>query len=1090
MAGEFKNITIKFRGDATELTAALARVNGDMKGTTRDLNDVQRLMRFKEGAESVELMGQKVKLTTDRVGEWRERVSTLEAAQSELGERTADNADKFDRVTLRLQEARVQLEHYVNEMHEAEQAYDRNATKLGSFGAALKEGGGAIQTAGQKMQAVGGALTAGVTMPIVALGTATVRSAVAIDSALTDVRKTVDGTEEDYAKLREAALKASETQPVDAATLLQIEALGGQLGFSIDELEEFARVASGLDVSTNMGWEQASTEMAQFANVMQMSHGDISRYASSIVALGNNFSTTESDISNMAQRIMGAGKQVGMSVPEVLGMSAALTSMGINAEAGGSAISTIMSGIDVDVATGSDHLQKWADIAGMSSEQFAAAWSSDVVGTLGTVLSRMGELDGEGGNLSATLDDLGIGAIRQTDVLKRLAGNSQLYTDAIKMSNQAYEENIALQREVDNKNESTASKFQVLANRISNIAAEIGQPIADALLGMVDAVEPIIQKVGDLARAFAEMEPAQQQQIVKWGLMAAAAGPLITVVGKITSGVGGLVMSLGSGAQSVAGFFGQISRGNGVMTAMNTTFTGASTALMGLKVILGGLALGAVVAVVASIVSEVAEATKRQREFSEALAGMNGAIDDSVGYLEGYVSKVGMTSTEAKSLSTSTEELTDTIVQHNKRMGEMSSEARTTSQQLQRYKDVIDELGGRSDLSADKQAELKWAVDKVNEALGTNIDLQDVVNGTYEDENGQIQSTIDMLDALIAKRQEEAYIKADQNIYDEAVENEVKMQDAYADSKKALDEYVRGQIGYYRQTEEFANASEESIIAFMRAHDSTFQDLEQNMRNAGFAADAAAEEVTTAYQRMGNDQALVDAGFSVEDFRSKLVDAGLTANAHADIESSAFQRMLSSCGGDLDRLVSMIVQYNSLSIGGQKVELDASGAMWTLDEFGRKIRSLDGTTAVTYVKTVLTDEDRRTLAGQVSGGYAGGGHYTQAKGGAIPRHASGVIFTGPTLTSVGGRTGIVGEQGAEAYVSAGKNNYIVPLTNKQYSQPFIDDLSQGVVDTLVKAGAVGGGGPTYNINGMTYLPGSAVASHVDAIFKQVLLEEG
>ena len=1091
MAGEFKNITIKFRGDASELTAALARINTDMRGTSRDLNDVQRLMRFKEGADSVEMLGQQLRLTTDRVGEWRERVSALESAQSALGDRTEDNAEQYDRVTLRLQEARVQLEHYVSEMHEAEQAYDRHATKLGSFGLALRDGGSAISKAGEGMQRVGASLTTSVTVPLVALGTATVRASTEIDTALTNVRKTVDGTEEDYERLREAAVAASETQPVDAATLLNIEALGAQLGFDIDELSEFARVASGLDVATNMNWEQAATEMAQFANVMKMDHDDIGRYASAIVALGNNFATTESDVSAMAQRIAGAGAQIGMSVPDVLGMSAALTSMGITAEAGGSAISTIMAGIDKDVATGSENLSRWAEIAGKTPQEFAESWKGDVVGTLGDVLTNMGELKDEGGNLSVLLEDLGIGSIRQTDTLKRLAGNSEQYADAIGMANQAYEENVALQKEVDNRNESTASKFQVLANKITNIAAEIGAPIAEALLDVVDAAEPLIQKVGDLARAFAEMDTEQQQQIVKWGLMAAAAGPLLTVVGKLTSGFGGFLMNLGTTAQNMAGFFGQIQRGEGVMTALESSFSGAGTAISGLKVMLGGLAIGAVVAGIAALAKAYQDTIKEQRDFHEALAGMGGYLDEGAGHLEGFAEQVGLTSTQAKELSTSTEELTKAMQEHDSAMREIEGGARTTSAQLQRYRDVIDELGGKTELSVDQQSKLQWALDGLNEQLGTNYTMEDLLKNSYEDEQGTIDDLVGHIDELIEKRQQEARVKADQSLYDEAVENETRMQDAYANSKRALEEYTRGQIGYYRQTEQFANASEEEIIAFMRDHDETYKQLEQDMRNAGFAAGAAADEVTTAEQRMANDQALINAGYNIDEFRGAMDRAQVTSRDLADVSTSDFQRMLDLCGGDLDRLAEMVRNYSSLKVGGQTVEINADGAMQTLDRFGRKVAEYDGKEVKTYIKTILTDEDRRTLKGEYSGGYSSGGHYTQAKGGAIPRHAAGVIFTGPTLTSVDGQTGIVGEQGAEAYVSAGRNNYIVPLTNKQYSQPFIDDLSAGVVNYLAKNGMLGGsGGPTYVMNGVSYLPGSAIASHMEAIFREVMLEEG
>ena len=309
MAGEFRGLTIKFRGDTGDLSKALSTINGEMRGTQRNLNEVQRLLLNKEGSRNVELLGRKMQLTTDRVAQWQERVDTLQAAQDELGDRTDENAAAYDKVSERLAMAKANLEQYTAAMHEAEAAYDRQATMLGKIGQGMQDAGGTLTKLGDGMQATGAKLTTSVTLPLVAGASAAVKATMDIDDALTGVRKTVDGTEEQYQQLRDAAVEASKQQPVDAATILNIESLGAQLGFGIEELEEFSRVASGLDVATNMNWEDASTNMAQFSNIMQMSHDDVGRYASTIVDLGNNFATTEADVSNMSMRIAAGSRR-------------------------------------------------------------------------------------------------------------------------------------------------------------------------------------------------------------------------------------------------------------------------------------------------------------------------------------------------------------------------------------------------------------------------------------------------------------------------------------------------------------------------------------------------------------------------------------------------------------------------------------------------------------------------------------------------------------------------------------------------------------------------------------------------------------
>lgn len=417
-------------------------------------------------------------------------------------------------------------------------------------GAKWAEMGGTIHNVGQSMEDLGGKLTRGVTVPMVAGAGLAIKAATDLDTAFTNVKKTVDMDAESLEQLKQGAIELSKVQPVSAEDILNAEALGGQLGIANENLEDFARVVSGLDIATDMDLEQAAMNLAQFANITQMSQADMERYGSTIVDLGNNMATTESSISDMAMRVAAAGHQVGMSEADILGLSAALTSMGISAEAGGTAISTIMSQIDKDVATGSEGLATWAETAGMSAEQFAAAWQGDPVQALSAVLSGLDEATESGGNMSLMLDDLGISSLRQTDVMKRLAGNSSQLADAVDLANEAWEENGALQAEVDNRNDSLASKFEVLKNRAHAVAVEVGEPLADALLDAIDAAEPLIKGVTDLAEAFANADEGTQQMVIQMGAALAAAGPLLTVTGKLTKGVGNVVTLVGRGKQA------------------------------------------------------------------------------------------------------------------------------------------------------------------------------------------------------------------------------------------------------------------------------------------------------------------------------------------------------------------------------------------------------------------------------------------------------------------------------------------------------------------------------------------------------------
>lgn len=641
------------------------------------------------------------------------------------------------------------------------------AGNLANAGAAAAAMGGSVYNAGQKMENIGTAATKYVTLPIAAAAAACGKAAVDIDTSLTNVRKTVDGTAEQYEQLKDAAIEFSKTNAVSASQILDIQALGAQLGFARDELQEFGEVTSGLDIATNMNAEQAGTEMAQFSNITKMAHGQISNYASAIVGLGNTSATTESDISSMAMRIAAAGTQVGMSQADILGVSAALASMGVEAEAGGTAISTIMANIDKSVAKGSDALKGWADQAGMSTEEFtsamasnadqfksladsagmtvkelskevldnsdalstwastagmsadefSAAWKDDPVQALASVFSGMEAATEAGGNMSLMLEDLGIDSIRQTDIMKRLAGNSELVTKSVATANDEWEKNTALQNEVDNRNESMAARFEMLKNKVIAVAESVGKPLVDAALDFVDAAEPVIDIVSDAAETFSNMSEADQKMVV--GLVAAAAafGPVVTVAGKLTKAAGSGITKIGKFNQSLAIFATAAKDGKGKMTGMAASlgdFAGKTT--IGTKAATGlakGLSvaskavpvLGAAFAVfeigsfVGSIMRANSEAGKLEAQFwstsraNEALGESYRAAASKLPEADMLVSASGQTVAELDSVvSTAEQNIT----------GILSS---ALEEQRQLRQEDIDAINGYNQQIADAYAE-------------------------------------------------------------------------------------------------------------------------------------------------------------------------------------------------------------------------------------------------------------------------------------------------------------------------------------------------------------------------------------------------
>lgn len=193
------------------------------------------------------------------------------------------------------------------------------------------------------------------------LGVGAVTTAIQFESAFAGVGKTVDGIMTDTGQLttagqqmRNAFIDLSTTMPTSFVELSKIGEVAGQLGIGKDSLVDFTKTAAMMGDTTNVSADTAATAMGRMANIFQaqLSEAGISademasRTGSAVVDLGNKFATTESEIFNFAERISGAGAVAGLTIPDVLGIGAAMSSVGVEAEAGGTAVQKVLMGMN------------------------------------------------------------------------------------------------------------------------------------------------------------------------------------------------------------------------------------------------------------------------------------------------------------------------------------------------------------------------------------------------------------------------------------------------------------------------------------------------------------------------------------------------------------------------------------------------------------------------------------------------------------------------------------------------------------------------------------------------------------------------
>lgn len=303
---------------------------------------------------------------------------------------------------------------------------------------------------------------------------ATIGTAIAYESAFAGVRKTVDGTEQQLQALSDEFIAMSKVMPVTADEFAKIGEIAGQLGVPIEQIGEFSKTVAMISDTTNLTQEQAATDFARFANIMQMPLENIGRLGSAVVDLGNKGASTEQEIIAMALRIAGAGATLGLTEPQVLGWANALSSLGIEAEMGGSAISRTMLEIASSVSNGGKGLEKFAKVAGLSVDDFKKKFKQDANGAIVDFVNGLRKIQDKGGDTISVLDSLGITEIRQRDTLLRLANSGDVLTTSIDNGNVAWKSNTALQVEAEKRYKTTASQLTILKNNWADLGRQLG----------------------------------------------------------------------------------------------------------------------------------------------------------------------------------------------------------------------------------------------------------------------------------------------------------------------------------------------------------------------------------------------------------------------------------------------------------------------------------------------------------------------------------------------------------------------------------------------------------------------------------------
>lgn len=505
MNGEF---TRTFRAAQSELSATQKEIQA-LGRTQADISAYQKQQAAIDNTKKkLEVLQQQYDNIQKEISETGTYSSDLENKLLSKQQQIEKTSDALGRQTQRLDELGTALHEAGVDTSNLGQESTRLGKKIDELAEQERQAADGAEDFGDRsteaLEAVQSALAAlGITKLLHAIYDefrACVDASVEFESAMTGVAKTTDLTDAEFAAMSDAVQELSTEIPATTTELAAIAETAGQLGIEKNSLLDFTEVMAMLGTATNMTSEEAATMLAQFASITGMDPKLYSNLGSAIVDLGNNFATTEKNIADMSQTIAAAGSIAGMSEADIVGIAAAVTSLGISAQNGGTQMTKLISEINSAVSSG-EGLEEWASVAGMSADAFAQAWGNDAANALDAFIIGLNGAYSSGQDVYGILSDLGITETRMVTMITSLAKSGTRLTDTLNVSNQAWVKNTALTGEAEKRYATTESKLTLMQNAYNNLKVAVGDNYTPALQKLYEIGTKVLKNITDFVTA-------------------------------------------------------------------------------------------------------------------------------------------------------------------------------------------------------------------------------------------------------------------------------------------------------------------------------------------------------------------------------------------------------------------------------------------------------------------------------------------------------------------------------------------------------------------------------------------------------------
>lgn len=435
-----------------------------------------------------------------------------------------------------------------------------------------------LQSAGKSMTSAGKTLTKNVTVPIVGLGTAVIKTSSDFESAMSKVSAISGATGTDFDKLNKKAqemgakTKFSATESAEAFTYMAMA--GWKTKDMLDGIDGIMSLAAadGLDLATT------SDIVTDALTAFGLSAKDSGHFADVLAKASSSANTNVSMLGESFKYVAPVAGALGYSAEDTAIALGLMANAGIKGSQAGTALRSSIS-----------RLVKPTDDAAAMMDKYAISLTNTdgTMKPLGEVMDNLREK--LGGLSEAEQAQAAVTLFGREAMSGMLAIVNASDSDYQSLTSSIYNADGAAQQMSDTMLNNLGGQLTLLKSALEGLAIQFGEILMPYIKQFVGWLQSLVQKLQ-------EMTPEQKEQIVNWSAFAAAIGPVLLVVGKLIKGIGGVI--------SICGKIPAI------ISSVKEAFTAVSAAI-------GGVSASAVfiIAIIVTLIAAFVHLWKTNEEF-------------------------------------------------------------------------------------------------------------------------------------------------------------------------------------------------------------------------------------------------------------------------------------------------------------------------------------------------------------------------------------------------------------------------------------------------------------------------------------------